>query len=98
MAEKPDGKVGRVIAALVLVAGIAAFTYLNRESFIAPPEVEEEIAQPALAACLDRRLGAVENMRAEDLLSDAQYELFKGRAEAYCLYEFGDVDSSPPPQ
>ncbi len=87
-----------MIAALVLAAGIAAFGYLNRERFIAPPEVEEEIARPALAACLDRRLGAVENMRAEDLLNDTQYDLFRSRAEAYCLYEFGDVDSSPPPQ
>lgn len=98
MPEKPDGNVGRIIAALVLVAGIGIFAYLNRESFIEPPPVEEEITQPALAACLARRLGAVENMRAEDLLNDAQYELFKARAEAYCLYEFGDVDSSPPPQ
>ncbi len=98
MAEKPDSKTGRIIAALVLAAGIGAFAYLNRESFIEPPEVEDQITQPALAACLERRLGAVENMRAENVLQDAQYELFKGRAEAYCLYEFGDVDSSPPPQ
>ncbi len=98
MPGKPDGKVGRIIAALILAAGIGIFAYLNRESFIEPPPVEEEITQPELAACLERRLGAVENMRADDLLNDTQYELFKARAEAYCLYEFGDADSAPPPQ
>lgn len=97
MPDEPDGKVGRIIAALVLAAGIGGFAHMNWDSFIElPPIVEEEIAQPELAACLERRLGAVENMRADDLLNDAQYEMFTGRAEAYCVYEFGDADSVPP--
>ncbi len=104
MARKPDtgsssaidGRTGKIVAAIILTIGIGALVYMNRESFLPPPPVEEEVALPELAACLERRLEAVETMRVENLLNDAQYELFKSRAEAFCIYKHGDADSAPP--
>jgi hypothetical protein len=104
MARKPDtgsssaidGRTGRVVAAIILAIGIGALVYMNRESFLAPPPVEEEVALPELAACLERRLGAVETMRTENLLNDGQYEMFRSRAEAFCIYRHGDADNAPP--
>ena len=105
MARKPDtgsssaidGRTGRIVAAIILAIGICALVYMNRESFMPSSPVEEAgIALPELAACLERRLGAVEAMRAEKLLNDGQYEMFKSRAEAFCIYRHGDADSAPP--
>ncbi|MBL4758353.1 MAG: hypothetical protein JKY32_12190 [Rhizobiales bacterium] len=90
-----DGRTGRIVAAIILAIGIGVLAYLGRESFL-PPPIEEEVALPELAACFERRLGAVETMRSENLLNDAQYEMFKSRAEAFCIYRHGDADSVPP--
>jgi hypothetical protein len=41
-------------------------------------------ANPALDACLETRVGQVDNMKAEGILSDAQYEAFRARAIELC--------------
>lgn len=96
--EPAEGKTGKIVAALVLVLGVGALVYINLEP---APEVEPEAAAEAvgqgeLADCLDRRVGAVENMKADGVLNDAQYASFKMRAETYCEYEFGEASSAPP--
>lgn len=44
----------------------------------------EKANNPALEACLEKRVGDVENMKKEGILSDAQYKDFKTRAEHLC--------------
>ena len=41
-------------------------------------------ANPALQACLSQRIGDVDQMKSEGILSDAQYSAFKMRAEELC--------------
>lgn len=47
----------------------------------------ENAANPALAACLQKRIGDVNKMKEEGLLSDAQYTSFRSRAEDLCLQQ-----------
>lgn len=41
-------------------------------------------ANPALQACLDQRVGDVDRMKKEGILSEAQYGAFRSRAEGLC--------------
>jgi len=41
-------------------------------------------ANPALEECLAKRVGDVERMKEEGILSDAQYSNFRSRAEELC--------------
>ena len=42
-------------------------------------------ANPALEKCLAQRIGDVDRMKQEGILTDAQYEAFKGRATELCV-------------
>ena len=44
----------------------------------------EAAGNPALEACLTERVGAVDTMRREGVVSDAQYDAFRARAVSYC--------------
>ncbi|MEM8555732.1 MAG: hypothetical protein AAGF71_13015 [Pseudomonadota bacterium] len=48
----------------------------------APVDVKPE--NPELAACLERRVGDVEQMKADGVIGDAQYTAFKQRAQDMC--------------
>jgi len=47
----------------------------------------DEAANPALAACLKQRIGDVDRMKDEGILSDSQYTSFRSRAEELCLQQ-----------
>ncbi len=47
-------------------------------------DLDLEQANPELAACLQQRLGDVDRMRDEGILSESQYAGFKQRAEDLC--------------
>lgn len=47
-----------------------------------------ESADTALQSCLDKRVGDVENMKAEGVINDAQYASFRQRAEALCQAQY----------
>lgn len=52
-----------------------------------PGTVEKSTAQapnPALAACLEKRLGDVNKMKDQGVLSDHQFATFSGRATQLC--------------
>ncbi len=49
--------------------------------------VPDEAANPALAACLQQRIGDVDRMKEEGILSDNQYASFRSRAEELCLQQ-----------
>ncbi|MGI9350454.1 MAG: hypothetical protein ACR2O3_02725 [Rhizobiaceae bacterium] len=47
----------------------------------------DEAANPALAACLQQRVGDVDRMKDEGILSEAQYASFRARAEELCVQQ-----------
>ncbi len=47
----------------------------------------DEAANPALASCLKQRIGDVDRMKEEGILSDAQYSQFRQRAEELCFQQ-----------
>lgn len=47
----------------------------------------DEAANPALAACLQQRIGDVNRMKEEGILSDSQYASFRTRAEELCIQQ-----------
>lgn len=91
-----DSTFARMLA-LVLAGLIAVLFYLNWSNDLANlfasrpagPEVVEEAVpveeiNPELAGCLKQRVGDVDNMQQEGILSDAQYADFKERAIQLC--------------
>ena len=64
---------------------IAALSDGQETEFVAPVNVERVTeANPALEACLEERLGHVEQMQAEGIISDKQAGDFSARATALC--------------
>lgn len=47
----------------------------------------EEAANPALATCLQQRIGDVDKMKEEGILSESQYASFRSRAEELCYQQ-----------
>lgn len=43
---------------------------------------------PALTACLSERLGTIDKMNNDGVITAAQYDLFRTRAISYCETEF----------
>lgn len=89
-----DGRMGRLVALLVILVCIASLGFINRANFFGSNEADVASINPELAACLEVRVGAVDKMRRDNVINDAQYELFRGRADAYCETEFGE-NSAP---
>ena len=48
---------------------------------------QDEAANPALAACLAQRIGDVDRMKEEGILSEAQYASFRANAEELCFQQ-----------
>lgn len=90
-----DTSIARIIA-LVLAVAIAVLLYFNWSAEISglfsartePPMVSAsqpaKEANPALDACLVQRVGDVDRMKGDGILSDAQYAKFKMRATDLC--------------
>lgn len=84
--------------ALVLAVLIAIILWFNWSSDFrvllenddTAPQVSSSTLEPAkpvnaaLEACLTQRVGDVDKMKEEGILSDAQYGAFKARAEGLC--------------
>ena len=47
----------------------------------------EEAADPALAECLQQRIGDVDRMKEEGILNDQQFASFRARAEELCIQQ-----------
>lgn len=91
----------RLTAILIAAAGLALMGWLgrgelSRGSFafggggtpVAGSAVDSAPANPQLAACLAERVGAVDKMRQEGIVTPAQYDTFRARAVAFCETEF----------
>jgi len=96
-----DTKVARLVA--LCLAAFFAFVLISNYSddfnraFSDSPEnglpvtsaetTPEEAANPALAACLQQRIGDVDRMKEEGVLSESQYASFRSRAEELCFQQ-----------
>lgn len=89
-----DSWIARAIALLIAIA-IGAYLVLGLGDELVASfggDVDEDYPQiaeitdesPALRACLDDRLGDVERMQSEGILTEAQYTNFRARAESMC--------------
>ncbi|MBO6814946.1 MAG: hypothetical protein JJ891_08785 [Rhizobiaceae bacterium] len=47
----------------------------------------DQASNPELARCLQQRIGDVDRMKKEGVLSDTQYEAFRSRAENLCIQQ-----------
>ena len=78
-----DRPIARVLAAVVCLGCVAALVYLERER-LWPPTVDQTAADDPFARCFAERAAEIDRMIEEDLIEEAQAELFKSRAEAMC--------------
>lgn len=77
-----DRPIARVLAAVVVLGCIAALVYLERERLW--QVADQSAADDPFARCFAERAAAIDKMVAEDVIEEAQSELFKSRAEAMC--------------
>ena len=90
MAETPAkaGSVGRLVAILVIVAGLAALGYIHRDDLF-PREQEAAAAlNPEFVKCRDERVGHVEKMLADGVIDETRHAQFKERAISFCAAQF----------
>ncbi|AXS40157.1 hypothetical protein [Breoghania sp. L-A4] len=78
----------RGLAVAVALLAASALGWINRAALLPSEQATAGAGNPELAACLTERVGAVETMRAEAILNDAQYKAFKTRATDYCRAQF----------
>ncbi len=83
-----DSRRARGLAVLVALLAAATLGWINREALLPPEAATAAAGNPQLAACLAERVGAVDTMRAEAIINDAQYAAFRTRAEDYCRAQF----------
>ena len=90
----------RLMRVIALLAGLAIFFFMvfkwgeEMRALVSgnqsgAPALEDktaaEGANPALAACLDKRIGDVNKMRDDGVINDSQFEEFTRRARELCL-------------
>ncbi|WP_428696655.1 hypothetical protein [Stappia sp.] len=93
-----DGPLARLLALLVAGGTLGAIVWIGQVGFagVAMTPFANSLASsgglaaanPALAACLAERVGAVDQMQADKVINSAQYEAFRARAESYCQTQF----------
>uniref|UniRef100_UPI003BA9C2C0 hypothetical protein n=1 Tax=Stappia sp. TaxID=1870903 RepID=UPI003BA9C2C0 len=99
--SRPDQLTARIAAFALALGGLALMGWIGFFGFagvaltpfaniVAGSEATAS-GNPALEACLAERVGAVDSMRRDGVVSDAQYDTFRARAVSYCRAE------NPPP-
>ena len=80
-----DRRGARVTAIAVAAVMVASLVYIHRDDLMAGPTADSADAPTgALAACLEARLGAVDQMIADRVIGPDKASLFKDRAQALC--------------
>ncbi|SDU05380.1 hypothetical protein [Stappia sp. ES.058] len=93
-----DRPAARLSALVVAGLAVLAIVWIGRVGFagvaltpfehLAPAGNADLAGNPELAACLQSRVGAVDQMRSDGVIDDAQYDTFKTRAVSYCQAQF----------
>ena len=82
-----DSRAARVIALLLIVAGIAVIAWHHRDDIL-PPQEEAAAANPQLFACIGERTAQVDGMLADGVINDGQAADFRARAIQFCEQQF----------
>ena len=91
-----DRPLARAVAAVVFLGCVAAIVYIERER-LWQAAAEQRAADDPFARCFAERAAEIDQMVAENLIEEAQAELFKTRAEAMCRATTeGPGESAPP--
>ena len=88
--DKPDfaeSRFARLIALLLILAGIAVIGWHHRDDIFPPPE-KETAANPELFACINERSAQVDGMLADGVISEGQARDFRARAIQFCQQQF----------
>ena len=94
-----DGPLGRGVALLLFLGILGMIGWLHGESLFPPDPVASELAaggNEALALCIAKRAGDIDQMLADGTIDENQAGLFKQRAEALCQAQEGG--GAGPPQ
>ncbi len=86
------GWLGREELGRTPIAAAIGLTSQGGSQNAGPGATSAAKGNPALAACLADRLGTVDKMNDEGILTTAQYELFRTRAIGFCEAEFPQAD------
>lgn len=89
-----DRPAARLVALGVMVVSLGLLAWIHRDDLF-PPEAATLAADNPLAICLAERTPAIEQMLADGVIDGDKAALFKSRAEALCLAQFGR-GSGPP--
>ena len=84
-----DSAAARVLALVVAMAAAAVIAFYHRADLL-PKRVPAADAglNPQFVACRDERVGQVDRMRSDGVIGDAQAEIFRERAIAFCAAQF----------
>lgn len=74
---------GRIIAIGVMLFSASILAWYHRADLLPSPEADQP-DNPALEACLTQRLGEIDTMVADGLITPEQAGPFKTRAQAFC--------------
>jgi len=79
----------RLLALLVAASAAGLVAFYHRADLLpkVPPAADAGL-DPEFVACRDFRVGQVDRMRSEGVIGDAQVEVFKERAVAFCAAQF----------
>jgi hypothetical protein len=84
-----DTAAARVLALAVILAAGALIAVYHRDDLLPKPvPAANSGLNPEFVACRDQRIGQVDKMRSDGVIGDAQVEIFKERAMAYCAAQF----------
>jgi hypothetical protein len=90
-----DRPLARAFAAVVLLGCVTALVYIERERLW--QAAAHQGADDAFARCFAERAAEIDGMVAENVIEEAQAELFKSRAEAMCRATMEGAERGAPP-
>lgn len=90
VSQKPafaDSRAARLVAMLLIAAGIAVIAWHHRADILPRPE-PETAANPELFACISERTAQVAGMLADGVIDEGRANSFRARAIQFCEQQF----------
>jgi len=91
-------RTGRLVALLISVAALLLMLWIGRNdvpglntawaTLTGSGQQQASTGNPELDACLVQRVGDVDKMREDAVITAAQYDAFRARAEAFCFAQY----------